>query len=150
MVRSRWIKYLTFLLHISLISAMFSYVIVLVSWIVIVDIFHKNVLRFKKRGGMTVRGVMNLFLLNLIWFHVLHDVRPRHPQFSWCGRHHLVLTYLNNTTLMYQQFNKLIDFGVDMNKFCQCWAYVAQVSGICVGSLGKVREIFSVNSVATL
>ena len=30
---------------------MFSYVIVLISWIVIVDIFHKNFPRFKKGEG---------------------------------------------------------------------------------------------------
>ena len=31
---------------------MFAYVIVLVSWIVLVDIFHKNLHIFKKRGGL--------------------------------------------------------------------------------------------------
>ena len=52
MVRSRWIKWLTILFHVSLISALFAYVIVLVSWIVLVDIFHKNLHRFKKRGRL--------------------------------------------------------------------------------------------------
>ena len=63
---------------------------------------------------MAVRRVRRLVLLNLIPFHVLHDVFPRYPQFSWCGRYHHVLTYLHNITLMYQQFNKLTDFGVNV------------------------------------
>ena len=95
---------------------MFSCVIALVRWIGIVDIFLKYLHRFKKRGGdrMAVRRVRRLFLLNLIPFHVLHDVCPRYPQFSWCGRYHHVLTYLHNIMLMYQQFNKLTDFGVNV------------------------------------
>ena len=105
MAWSRWIKILTFLLHISLISAMFSYVIVLVSWIVIVDIFHKNLPRFKKGEGRLDSCKEAVF--------VKYNTASC---FAWClpkistifmvwKISSCVLTYLNNTTFMHQRIN---------------------------------------------
>ena len=82
-------------------------------WIVIVDIFHKNFIGVRKElDWIAPRRVRRPLLSNLTCFHVLHDVHPRYPQFSWCGRYCYVLTYLNNTMLMHQWFNKLIDLGI--------------------------------------
>ena len=61
MVRSRWIKWLTFLFHVSL----------------IVDIFFRKMYIGKEGDWMALGRVRRLFLLNLIGCHVLHDVRPR-------------------------------------------------------------------------
>ena len=52
-----------------------------------------------------------------------------------------------------QDIHKLTDFGVVINIFCkknECWKFVTRLTRICAGSLGKVKELFSVNSVATL
>ena len=71
--------------------------------------------RCKKRVGLDGSKESNIrrpLLSNLTCFHVLHDVHPRYPQFSWCGRYCHVLTYLNNTMLMHQWFNKLTDLGI--------------------------------------
>ena len=74
--------------------------------------FSQKFHRCKKRVGLDGSKESNIrrpLLSNLTCFHVLHDVHPRYPQFSWCGRYCHVLTYLNNTMLMHQWFNKLTD-----------------------------------------
>ena len=65
--------------------------------------FHKNFIGVRKElDWMALRRVRRPLLSNLTCFHVLHDVHPRYPKFSWYGRYCHVLTYLNNTMLMHQ------------------------------------------------
>ena len=75
--------------------------------------FSQNFIGVRKElDWIAPRRVRRPLLSNLTCFHVLHDVHPRYPQFSWCGRYCYVPTYLNNIMLMHQWFNKLIDLGI--------------------------------------
>ena len=51
-----------------------------------------------------------------------------------------------------QDMHKLTDFGVVINIFCKKInaGHFNSLTRICAGSLGTVKELFSVNSVATL